>query len=327
MAIYQAAVGLLMALALTLVPLSAGAGPSPAAGDDAAGAEGAEGEEGEEGEEEGLDPIIDEDDEDELPGEEPSGLEELCRIDPDSCPQVDWDAEAAKALQVEMYAVQQIYALRARRFEINPYFGLTMNDQFVSHPSPGIAVNYYITNEIAAGINGNVYHGLNSESDFNFETSRAARIGMPITEYSWNVNANFTYVPAYGKFAGFDWFIFHYDVYLVAGVGAISTRPIAVVDPDNRTFEYEPTVTFGGGGGIRIFFNRYIAAMLEIRDYIFFDRLENPAIETGFDGSGRPNAQDPDTWEADDRSFTNNVQAQLGISVFLPFTWEYRLPK
>jgi outer membrane beta-barrel protein len=134
-------------------------------------------------------------------------------------------------------------------------------------------------------------------------------------------------VPAYGKFAGFGDFIFHYDFYVVGGVGAISTRPIAVVDPDNRTFEFEPRLSFNAGGGLRIFFNRWFAAMLEVRDYIFFDKLENPAIAEGLDNQGNPAAQNEDTWLADGTSFTNNVQAQVGFSIFLPFSWEYRLPK
>jgi outer membrane beta-barrel protein len=355
MAMNQAGVGLLLALALVAFPVATANAAQPAGkkggeaaeakdkgkgkgkdkaggkeGETAAAAEGetgakAEGEAAAEGEGEG---------EGEEPGDEPlpdeggpSSLEELCKIDPTQCPTIDMNAAAVRELDEEMYATQQIYALRTGRLEINPYFGVTMNDQFVSHNGPGLALNYYITNVIAVGINGNVYHGMNSQSDFNFETSRAARIGMPITEYSWCANANFTYVPAYGKFAGFGDFIFHYDFYLLAGVGAISTRPIAVVDPDNRTFSYEPTVTFGAGGGVRIFFNRWIAAMLEVRDYIFFDRLENPAIVSGYDTRGVPNAQNQDTWLADSRSFTNNVQAQLGLSIFLPFTWEYRLPK
>ena len=43
--------------------------------------------------------------------------------------------------------------------------------------------------------------------------------------------------------------------------------------------------------------------------------------------NGKPQAQNPSTWLAPGTSFTNNVQAQLGVSVFLPFSWEYRLPK
>jgi outer membrane beta-barrel protein len=148
---------------------------------------------------------------------------------------------------------------------------------------------------LGVGVNGNVY-GLNSTSSFNFQTSRAARVGQPITEYQWNANVNFTYVPAYGKFAGFGDFIFHYDFYVVGGVGAISTRPIAVVDPDNRTFEFEPKVVFHVGGGLRIFFNRWFAAMtLEVSDYIFFDELENPIV-TGPDTDGIPFAQNQANW-------------------------------
>jgi outer membrane beta-barrel protein len=326
MAMNQARVGLLVAAALVAMPLAASAqqpkGQPP---------------KGQQPKEINLD-------EPETPAEEPpadqpvegteepgaegeAGLADICKIDPGACPNIDMDKAAARDLNVQMYAVQQIYALRAQRFEVNPYFGVTMNDQFVGHPGPGLAVNYYITNVLAVGVNGNLYAGLNTQSDFNFQTSRAARVSEPITEYQWNANANFTYVPAYGKFAGFGDFIFHYDVFVLGGVGAISTRPIAVVDPDNRTFNFEPKIAFHVGGGLRIFFNRWFAAMLEVSDYIFFDQLENPQIAEGRDAEGNLRAQDQNTWLADGTSFTNNVQAQVGFSVFLPFSWEYRLPK
>lgn len=259
--------------------------------------------------------------------EEPTGggLEELCAIDPDACKSIDLKKAAERDLNPEIYAVQQIYALRQLRFELAPYAGVTMNDQFVAHPSIGLATNFYITNVIGVGLNGNYY--FNNPSTFNLQTSRAGRIGQSITEYQWNANANFLYVPVYGKFAGFSDFIFHYDIYVVGGVGAISTRPIAVVDPDNRTFDWAPKVSFNLGAGLRIFFNRWFAIDAELRDYIFPDELENQQIEAGVDDEGRPLAQDPGTWLADEVSWTNNVQAQLGFSIFLPPTWEYRLPK
>ncbi|MEO5729005.1 MAG: hypothetical protein ABI134_14985, partial [Byssovorax sp.] len=146
-------------------------------------------------------------------GADDAGLGDICKIDPSACPTIDMEKAANRDMNVQMYAVQQIYALRNHRFEVNPYFGVTMNDQFVAHPGPGIAVNWYITNVLAVGVNGNFYAGLNANSDFNLQTSRAARVGEPVTEYQWNANANFTYVPAYGKFAGFSDFIFHYDFF------------------------------------------------------------------------------------------------------------------
>jgi outer membrane beta-barrel protein len=263
-------------------------------------------------------------------GDDAGGLGDICKIDPSACPTIDLDKAAARDMHEVTYAVQQIYALRYHRFEVNPYFGLTLNDQFVSHDGPGLGLNFYITNVLAIGVNGNFYQGLNSSSAFNLQTSRAARIGEPINEYQWNANANITYVPAYGKFAGFGDFIFHYDVFVLAGVGAISTRPIAVIDPDNRTFTFQPKPDFHVGGGLRIFFNRWLAAILEISDYVYPEELENPTIASGPDpnNAGKPLSQNPSTWYSPNNPFwTNNVQAQVGLSFFLPFTWEYRLPK
>ncbi len=316
----QARVGLLVAAALVAVPVTALAQPKgqqPPAGEEKeinldepqeGAGEGAEAEAGA-----GATP--------EEGGDDTSGLGDICKIDPEACPSIDMDKAAARDISAQMYAVQQIYALRRHRFEINPYFGITMNDQFVAHPGPGLSLNWYITNVLAVGVNGNFYAGLNANSSFNFQTSRAARVGQPISEYAWNANANFSYVPAYGKFAGFGDFIFHYDFYVLGGVGAISTRPIAVVDPDNRSFSFKPKLSFHVGGGLRVFVNRWLAATFEISDYIFFDELEATSIAEGAE------ARNPDTWLEDGSSFTNNVQAQVGLSIFLPFTWEYRLPK
>ncbi len=254
---------------------------------------------------------------------------DICQITPDA-PQckgggpskIDLGKEAKKTFNAEIYAVQQIYALRYHRVELQPYYSLTLNDQFISHPAPGLAINYYITNVLAIGVNGNLYAGQNVDSDFNFQNRRATRVAVPLNEYQWGANVNFTYVPMYGKFAaGFGDFIFHYDAYVVGGVGAISTRPIAVIDPDNRNFSFKPKVDFNLGIGFRIFINRWLAATLEVRDYIFNEALESLVVPRS-----QLDQQNPANWFGENR-LTNNVQAQLGVSIFLPFSWEYRLPK
>lgn len=255
------------------------------------------------------------------------GDSDICAIAPDApeCKQgskpLDLQKPSEGRAQADIWAVTQIYALKYHRFEVNPYWAVTLNDQFVSHPGPGLAVNYYLTNVLAVGVNGTWYGGLNSEPEFNFQNRRASRIAVPLNEYQWGANLNFTYVPVYGKFAGFGDFIFNYDIYAVAGVGAISTRPISVIDPDNRTFKFEPRLVLPNVGlGLRIFINRWFAANLELRDYIYVDKLENLQIAPG------QQAQKPETWEGETK-LTNNVQAQLGISIFFPFSFEYRLVK
>ena len=255
------------------------------------------------------------------PSEGGEGVGDICKIDPAACPTLNMEEEAAKPLDETILAVQQRFIIKKRRFEFQPFWGVTLNDQFVRHPGVGLGLNYYITEVLAIGINGEYHQPFNVDSSFNAQVRRAARVGVPLTEYQWAAAFNFTYVPAAGKFAGFQNFIFHYDAYVVAGIGAVSTRPIPIIDPDYRSFSYAPKPAFNAGIGLKIFFNRWFAAVLEVRDYIFLDKLESLEIATN--DVDRANE---DTWLGDSK-LTNNVQAQLGVSVFVPFSFDYRLPK
>lgn len=258
------------------------------------------------------------------------GASFICEANPEAC-QTDKlirDYAEKELRDSQVYAVQQIYALRRHRVELSPYWSTSLNDQFVTHPGPGLALNYYVTNVLAIGLNFNYYQPFNSIAEFNKLVRQSTRLAIPINEYQFGANLNFTYVPLYGKFAGFGDFIFHWDGYVVGGVGAMSTRPIAVVDPENRGFQFKTKVAFNAGLGLRVFFNRWLAAFLEVRDYIYNEQLENTSVARpatdprNTTGTNR----DPNTWIGDSK-LTNAVQAQFGLSIFLPFTWQYRLPK
>ncbi|APS00835.1 outer membrane beta-barrel domain-containing protein [Pajaroellobacter abortibovis] len=224
-------------------------------------------------------------------------------------------------MQSEVYTVQQIYALRTYRLEIQPYWSFSLNDQFISHPGLGLALNFYVTHTLAFGLSGNLYQRADIDYDFNFQNRRATRTAVPLTEYQWNANANVIFVPIYGKFAGLRKFIFNYDIYMVAGAGSISTRPLPIMDPDNRNFPFKPKFAGNAGVGLRIFINRWFAATLEVRDYIYNEQLEALTV-----ANTQTQQQNPNTWYGN-TNLTNNIQAQLGISIFLPFNWDYRLPK
>jgi outer membrane beta-barrel protein len=311
----KSGIGLLVAAALCLLP-TAGWAQDEAAAEGEAPAEGAAAE--------GEAPAEGEAAEGDVPVEEGSelagggGLEDICKIDPTMCPELDMKKEAARPLREDIYAVQQRFIIKRHRFEFQPYWSITLNDQFVGHPAPGLGINWYITEVLAVGVNGNYYQPFNVDSDFNAQVRRSARVAVPLTEYQWSGALNFTYTPALGKFSGFGDFIFQYDAYVVGGVGALSARPIPVVDPDNRNFEFEPKLAFNAGIGLKVFFNRWFAGVLEVRDYVFNDKLENLTIEA--------DPSDKSLW-LDEQRLTNNVQAQLGVSIFLPFSFDYRLPK
>jgi outer membrane beta-barrel protein len=221
-----------------------------------------------------------------------------------------------------IWAVQQVYALRAGRVDIQPSFGVSMNDPFVQHQSFSLGAAYYITEVLAAGLSFNWYRGLQAETDTNFSVSRATHQTVPINEYNFGAQINFAYVPIYGKFAFFKEWILHWDVWVIGGGGFIFTRPIPVIDPEYREFDFSMKFCFNVGIGGRLYLARFLAIYVELRDYIFPEELES--LDTYSDPDVRA---DKDTWLADDLKLTNNVTLHVGVSLFVPLTFEYKLPK
>jgi len=225
-----------------------------------------------------------------------------------------------KEVVEKIYAVQRMYVLRNGRFELAPSLAQTFNDQYVSHPSLGAALNYWITNVLAVGVNLLWYQGIESEQKLNFSIRRSTRLAVPITEYQLGAYLNFTYVPIYGKFELFNTAIFQWDAYLVGGVGMLRTRPVAVIDPSVRTYDFDWRVAFNVGIGLRVFVTKWLSIFGELRDYIYMEKLEN--LQVSLDHRG-----DPATWTDPNSKLTNNVTVALGFSMFFPFTFDYSYPK
>jgi hypothetical protein len=100
----------------------------------------------------------------------------------------------------------------------------------------------------------------------------------------------------------------------------IRTKPLPIIDPDNRSFpDWNTLVNFDVGIGLRIFFNRWLAAIVEVRDLIYSEKIESLNIAA--------NPTDNKLWYDTGTHITNNVQLQVGLSFFLPTSFEYRLPK
>lgn len=253
----------------------------------------------------------------------------------------------ARPLTERIFAVQQIYALRNRRFELQPTVAVSLNDPYVSHTGIGVAANYWITNVLAVGANFMFNQPFNGRSDVDLRSSRSIGLAVPINEYQLLAQGNFSYVPIYGKFLMFNRFIFHYDFYLMAGVGITRTRPIPVIDPEVRTFDWQTNIMFNAGIGLRVFVNRWFGFVAEIRNYIYPERLErltigtpgtpdlppaNPMTRTchdmggGGDGPLCGSRYDNGTWLGQ-TALTDNVMIQVGFTMFLPFSVTYRLQK
>jgi len=288
------------------------AAPPPAAeGEAAPPAEGEGAEAGAEGEAEAS-------------GSASAGGDVLAELTADGGPKeekVEGGIEKEKEIAEEIYAVQRMYVLRNGRFELAPSLAQTFNDQYVSHPALAVGLNYWVTNVLAVGASFLWYQGIESESDLNFSVRRSARLAVPITEYQLGAHLNFTYVPIYGKFEMFNEAIFQWDAYLVGGVGMMRTRPVAVIDPAVRDFAFDWRVAFNAGIGLRVFVTKFFTVFGELRDYMYLEKLESLDVQLGEARANR------DTWIDQEATLTNNVMVHVGVTLFFPFTFEYRYPK
>ena len=221
-----------------------------------------------------------------------------------------------------IWAIQQVYALRKGRFDFQPSFGFSLNDPFVQHQSFNIGLSYYITEVLSIGVSFNWYRFLEKPTNVNYSVSRATHQTVPINSYFWGGQLNMAYVPMYGKFALANKWILHWDVWFIGGGGFIFTKPTPVIDPEYRTFEDEIKISFNVGMGGRLYLTRFLAVFVELRDYIYPEKLES--LTTYSDPELR---SDKDNWISDDVKLTNNVTLQAGISVFLPPTFDFKLPK
>ena len=226
----------------------------------------------------------------------------------------------------EIYAVQQIYALRNHRLELTPTANFALNDPFVSHTGFGLNANYWISNVLAVGLTGVFFQGLNAQSDVNVFVGRSTGLVVPINEYQLAAALNFSYVPLYGKFSMFSRYIFHWDLYVSAGVGIMRSRPIAAIDPEIRTFDWNTNILFDANIGFRIFFSRSVGLTLELRNFVYPELLENTNIAPEGSATAANSRRNRATWTGES-ALTDNVMLSVGLTVFLPFSFSYHLPK
>ena len=226
-------------------------------------------------------------------------------------------------IKEEIYAVQQIYALRLKRLELAPSVAFTLNDPYMKHYGLGLAMNYWFTNVLALGFNFIWYdwgtNPLERGTDIIPRIQDQFRLGVPINDWQMGMWVNFTYVPFYGKFKVRKK-IFQWDSYLIGGVGFMRTQPIPVFDAAVRSFDWQTNVAFNVGAGLRIFLTRYLTFFTEFRAYMWPDQFENVEVSPS-----DPN--DQSTWLQSDSTFVANTSIQLGFTVFFPIKFEYRLPK
>jgi outer membrane beta-barrel protein len=203
--------------------------------------------------------------------------------------------------------------LKSRRTELFPMVGTTMNDNMIRHYTIGGELAYYLTDVLAVGVEGQYYtHSFQEPFDL---VARQARRLPTINEYKWSAALDFHYVPIYGKFAILDHQLVTWESYFTAGIGAGESE---VVPRDTRFPGFTNLLIMPNvGASMRFFVSKWMTVNLGIRDYIFYDHFEpRNRSETMFptSDSAKANAEG---------SLINNLMFQIGVSFWVPTSFEY----
>ena len=201
--------------------------------------------------------------------------------------------------------------LKLGRTDLMPFLATTMNDNMIRHTGAGAQINYYLTDVLAVGVEGQ-YFAKNFREPFDLVGRQARRLPT-VNKYNFAAALNFHYVPVYGKFAVLDKHLIHWETYFTAGVG-ITQSEVIPRDPRYDAFT-NILITPNIGASMRFFLAKWFTVNLGIRDYIFVDKFE-PTDRMMYTSAS-------DAKDHAETAFINNVMFQLGASFWIPPSFEY----
>ncbi|HEY4392969.1 MAG TPA: outer membrane beta-barrel domain-containing protein [Polyangia bacterium] len=212
--------------------------------------------------------------------------------------------------------------LKGGRFELQPFAGITVNDNLIRHFVFGADLNFFLTDVFWIGLEGQYYiHQLTTAEELlGSEYNRAPTLN----QYLYGGALNFGYVPVYGKFALFNRSIISWEIWASAGIGVTITKVIPR-DPANDAFAFQNTdLTPNIGIGSRFFLLDWLTVNFALRDYFLPDKFEplpdgsaaNPMITSSAQAKANAHSE-----------LVNNVIFSVGVGFYLPTKFQYKTPR
>jgi outer membrane beta-barrel protein len=179
-------------------------------------------------------------------------------------------------------SVQRKLYLKRHRFELAPYFVVSVNDPYYLKVGAAVRAAFYLSDSLALSVRGGYLATGPTEDVRIAKEVFDAIVYHAVPKYF--VMGDFEWSPFYGKVAIFN-SILHIDAFLAAGAGAVVTETPGV------------KVAFDLGGGLRFVARDWVAINFALINTTFVD---TPVGTT--------------------KGATQNLMmAYIGFSVFIPF--------
>lgn len=205
-------------------------------------------------------------------------------------------SEKDVALGDKVKAVQRKGFLKKGRFELTPFFAATVNDAFYQKFGGGLRLAYNLHDAFAVAVRSTKYTKL--RTDNVREGKLAFQSQLLNSDIDQQVMLEGVWSPIYGKASVRQSSIVHFDLFLLAGFGAVWSST------SGPPLSQGPHVAADFGGGLRFYPKDWLAFELGMLATLYPDQ---------------PVAQLPATTQ---RVFVMNV----GVSIFWPLGFDYVYP-
>ena len=217
------------------------------------------------------------------------------------------DKDAAGPLRDRVRPVSGHQFLMSGRFEASPGIGLSVKDAFYTKYTPTLALTFHFNEAIALGVRGgysiSVVSGAAQICSTGMSGMRGCRAptqeeltsNSAYGQLSVNAGLELQWSPIYGKLGLFAEKFLEFNMYLALG------PTFLMYGPANT-----PTVGGNIGVGGRFFINKFLCVRLELRDLLYNESF----------------AASPSGEALAKSSFRNQLMGELGLSIFLPLTFD-----
>jgi outer membrane beta-barrel protein len=244
-------------------------------------------------------------------------IEETPTDKPDLTQKPPKDAKSREKSWEDIVVVPRKAFLKKHRLELAPFAGITLNDPLIRHYSFGGDLNFYITDILSIGLEGQYFIKELSE--------RTSLTGLQyyripsLNKLKYHAALAFGYVPGYGKFGLFNKYIVHWDITFALGVGMMWTEviPRRFGDAPFANQNIAPHV----GVGARLFVLDWMTLSVTFRDYMYLDKFEAANRAPGESAEVAKASADAQS------QFVQNIMMFVSLGFYVPPSFSYKTPR
>jgi outer membrane beta-barrel protein len=228
------------------------------------------------------------------------------------------DPTVRKKAWEDIVVVPRKAFLKKHRLELAPFAGITLNDPLIRHYSFGGDLNFFITDALSVGVEGQYF--LKEISERTSLTGLQYYRVPTLNKLKYHAALVFGYVPGYGKFGLFNKYIVHWDITASVGIGMIRTEiiPRQFTDPSFTNQNITPHV----GLGARLFVLDWLTLSVSFRDYMYKDIFEPQARASLADPLNATLVK-----QNGESQFVQNIMMLVSLGFYIPPSFTYKTPR